>query len=101
MDGSTQPFSILKLSAAGKLPLKGAPYSHNRERMCIHAVQFKESQKMRHDMKNHLANIRSLIDSAEMADTVTLLDKIAENVYYARAEMIDTENSIADAIILS
>ena len=56
---------------------------------------------MRHDMKNHLANIRSLIDSAEMADTVTLLDKIAENVYYARAEMIDTENSIADAIILS
>ena len=32
-----------ELSAAGKLPLKGAPHSHNGERLRIHAVQFKRA----------------------------------------------------------
>lgn len=69
------------------------------------AVQQRNSEnvkKIRHDMKNHLSNIRSLIDSGEIAGAIHLLDKAAENVNLIQAEeIINTGNKFVDAIILS
>lgn len=72
-----------------------------QEQIAVQQQNNEKVRKLRHDMKNHLANIRSLIDSGEIAAAVTLLDNTAENVNNAKAEMIDTGNSFVDAIILS
>lgn len=72
-----------------------------QEQIAVQQQNNEKVRKLRHDMKNHLANIRSLIDNGEIADAVTLLDKTAENVNNAKAEMIDTGNSFVDAILLS
>ncbi len=72
-----------------------------QEQIAVQQQNNEKVRKLRHDMKNHLANIRSLIDRGEISDAVTLLDKTAENVNNAKAEMIDTGNSFVDAIILS
>lgn len=72
-----------------------------QEQIAVQQQNNEKVRKLRHDMKNHLANIRSLIDSGEIAAAVTLLDNTAENVNNAKAEMIDTGNSFVDAILLS
>lgn len=72
-----------------------------QEQIAVQQQNSEKTNKIRHDMKNHLTNIRSLIDSGEIAAAVTLLDNTAENVNNAKAEMIDTGNSFVDAIILS
>lgn len=72
-----------------------------QEQIAVQQQNNEKVRKLRHDMKNHLANIRSLIDSGEIAAAVTLLDNTAENVNNTKAEMIDTGNSFVDAILLS
>lgn len=72
-----------------------------QEQIAVQQQNSEKTNKIRHDMKNHLTNIRSLIDSGEIAAAVTLLDNTAENVNNAKAEMIDTGNSFVDAILLS
>lgn len=72
-----------------------------QEQIAVQQQNNEKVRKLRHDMKNHLANIRSLIDNGKIAAAVTLLDNTAENVNNAKAEMIDTGNSFVDAIILS
>lgn len=72
-----------------------------QEQIAVQQQNSEKTNKIRHDMKNHLTNIRSLIDSGEIAAAVTLLDNTAENVNNTKAEMIDTGNSFVDAIILS
>lgn len=72
-----------------------------QEQIAVQQQNSEKTNKIRHDMKNHLTNIRSLIDSGKIAAAVTLLDNTAENVNNAKAEMIDTGNSFVDAILLS
>lgn len=72
-----------------------------QEQIAVQQQNSEKTNKIRHDMKNHLTNIRSLIDSGEISAAVTLLDNTAENVNNAKAEMIDTGNSFVDAILLS
>lgn len=72
-----------------------------QEQIAVQQQNNEKVRKLRHDMKNHLANIRSLIDNGKIAAAVTLLDNTAENVNNAKAEMIDTGNSFVDAILLS
>lgn len=84
-----------------KLFLLENNFSTLQEQIAVQRQNNEKVRKLRHDMKNHLANIRSLIDNGEIADAVTLLDKTAENVNNAKAEMIDTGNSFVDAILLS
>ncbi len=84
-----------------KLFLLENNFSTLQEQIAVQQQNNEKVRKLRHDMKNHLANIRSLIDNGEIADAVTLLDKTAENVNNAKAEMIDTGNSFVDAILLS
>lgn len=76
-------------------------FSTLQEQIAVQQQNNEKVRKLRHDMKNHLANIRSLIDNGKIAAAVTLLDNTAENVNNAKAEMIDTGNSFVDAILLS
>lgn len=84
-----------------KLFLLENNFSTLQEQIAVQQQNNEKVRKLRHDMKNHLANIRSLIDRGEISDAVSLLDKTAENVNNAKAEIIDTGNSFVDAIILS
>lgn len=72
-----------------------------QEQIAVQQQNNEEVRKLRHDMKNHLANIRSLIDNGEITDAITLLDKAAENVNLVRNEVINTGNSFVDAILLT
>ena len=76
-------------------------FSALQEQIAVQQQNSEKTKKIRHDMKNHLTNIRSLIDGGETTAAVSLLDKIAENVNNATAELIDTGNSFVDAILLS
>lgn len=72
-----------------------------QEQIAVQQQSNENVRKLRHDMKNHLANIRSLIDSGDVKNAITLLDKTAENVNNAKTQMIDTGNGFVDAILLS
>lgn len=72
-----------------------------QEQIAVQQQNSENVRKLRHDIKNHLANIRSLIDRGEITDAVTLLDKTAENVSLVRNEVINSGNSFVDAILLS
>lgn len=84
-----------------KLFLLENNFSTLQEQIAVQQQNSEIIRKLRHDMKNHLANIRTLIDNGEISDAVTLLDKTAENVNNAKAEMLNTGNSFVDAILLS
>lgn len=84
-----------------KLFLLENNFSALQEQIAVQQQSSENVRKLRHDMNNHLANIRSLIDNGEISDAVTLLDKTAENVNNAKAEMLNTGNSFVDAILLS
>lgn len=84
-----------------KLFLLENNFSTLQEQIAVQQQNSDNARKLRHDMKNHLANIRSLIDNGEIAGAVTLLDKAAENVNIVRSDVINTGNSFVDAIILS
>ncbi len=73
-----------------------------QEQIAVQQQNSENVKKIRHDMKNHLSNIRSLIDCGEITDAVKLLDNAAENVNITQAgEMVNTGNNFVDAIILS
>ena len=72
-----------------------------QEQIALQQQNNSNIKKIRHDMKNHLINVRTLIDNGEIADAVALLDKTAENVNHVHAEVIKTGNSFVDAILLS
>ena len=73
-----------------------------QEQIAVQQQNSENVKKIRHDIKNHLINIRSLIDSGEITDAVRLLDKAAENVNLTQSgEMVNTGNNFVDAIILS
>lgn len=72
-----------------------------QEQIALQQQNNSNIKKIRHDMKNHLINVRTLIDNGEIADAVALLDKTAENVNHVHTEVINTGNSFVDAILLS
>ncbi len=71
------------------------------EQIIVQKQNSEKTKKIRHDMKNHLTNIRFLIDSGELSAAVSLLDQAADNVKNTKSETIDTGNSFVDAILLS
>lgn len=84
-----------------KLFLLENNYSALQEQIAVQQQSSENVRKLRHDMKNHLANIRSLIDNGKISDAVTLLDKTAENVNLVQTEEINTGNNFVDIILLS
>lgn len=76
-------------------------FSALQEQIAVQQQSSENVRKLRHDMNNHLANIRSLIDSGEIASAAELLDKTAENVNHIQTESLSTGNSFVDAILLS
>ena len=85
-----------------KLFLLENNFSTLQEQIAVQQQNNENVRKIRHDMKNHLSNIRSLIDSGEITDAVKLLDKAADNTNLTqKGEIINTGNNFVDAIILS
>lgn len=84
-----------------KLFLLENNFSTLQEQIAVQQQSSENVRKLRHDMNNHLANIRSLIDSGVIAGAAELLDKTAEKVNRIQTESINTGNSFADAILLS
>lgn len=75
-----------------------------QEQIAVQQQNSENVKKIRHDIKNHLINIRSLIDCGEITDAVKLLDKAAENLNPTKAQaggIVNTGNNFVDAIILS
>lgn len=58
-------------------------------------------KKIRHDIINHLTNVRSLISLNEIDEAVRLLDETALKTENAVLEIVNTGNRIADAVIMS
>lgn len=84
-----------------KLFLLENNFSTLQEQIAVQQQNNDNFRKLRHDMNNHLANIRSLLDSGEIAGAAELLDKTAEKVNHIQTESINTGNSFVDAILLS
>ncbi len=85
-----------------KLFLLENNFSTLQEQIAVQQQNSENVRKIRHDIKNHLSNIRSLIDSGEITDAVKLLDKVADNANLTQVgEIINTGNNFVDAIILS
>lgn len=71
------------------------------EQIIVQKQSSEKTKKIRHDMKNHLTNIRFLIDSGETTAAMSLLDQVTDNVNKIVSETIDTGNSFVDAVLLS
>lgn len=71
------------------------------EQIIVQKQNSEKTKKIRHDMKNHLTNIRFLIDSGETTAAMSLLDQVTDNVNKIVSETIDTGNSFVDAVLLS
>ncbi|MBD9062240.1 MAG: GHKL domain-containing protein, partial [Ruminococcaceae bacterium] len=71
------------------------------EQIIVQKQNSEKTKKIRHDMKNHLTNIRFLIDSGETTAAMSLLDQVTDNVKKIVSETIDTGNSFVDAVLLS
>lgn len=84
-----------------KLFLLENNFNSLQEQIAVQQQNSEKTNKIRHDMKNHLTNIRSLIDSGKIAAAVSLLDQAADNVKNTKSETIDTGNNFVDAILLS
>ena len=84
-----------------KLFLLENNFSALQEQIAVQQHNNETIQKTRHDIKNHLANIRSLLDNGEISDAVALLNETSEKVYNEKSETIDTGNNFVDAILLS
>lgn len=84
-----------------KLFLLQNNYNTLQEQIAVQQQNSDNIKKIRHDMKNHLTNIRILIDNGELTNAIALLDKTVENINYTQTETINTGNSFVDAILLS
>lgn len=84
-----------------KLFLLESNFSSLQEQIAVQQQNSENMKKLRHDMKNHLSNIRTLIERGEPENAAALLDQTAESVNIASTEVVDTGNSFADVILLS
>ena len=84
-----------------KLFLLESNFSSLQEQIAVQQQNSENMKKLRHDMKNHLSNIRTLIERGEPENAAALLDQTAESVNIASTEAVDTGNSFADVILLS
>ena len=84
-----------------KLFLLENKFNSLMEQIIVQKQNSEKTKKIRHDMKNHLTNIRFLIDSGETTAAMSLLDQVTDNVKKKVSETIDTGNSFVDAVLLS
>ena len=75
-------------------------YAAINEKLSVQLENNQKLHKIRHDIKNHLLNIRSLIDRNQVNDAVQLLNQVigqTENISVGITQT--TGNSIIDAVI--
>lgn len=77
-------------------------YNNLQEQIEYQRQNEEKFRKLRHDMINHLSNIRTMISSGDSASAVELLDKTAEKVEQTLSDkVVNTGNKIINAILLS
>ncbi len=84
-----------------RLLLLETNYDYFKEQLVLQNENAQTLRKIRHDILNHLTNIRSLISLNEIDDAVRLLDETALKTEKAGLEAVNTGNRIADAVIMS
>lgn len=76
-------------------------YNYFLEQLVLQNENARTLKKIRHDIINHLTNIRSLIALNEINEAVRLLDETALKTENAALEIVNTGDRIADAVIMS
>ena len=77
-------------------------YINLQEQIEFQRQNDERSRKLRHDMLNHLTNVRTLIEGGETASAVQLLERTSEKIIHTLPDrVINTGNKIVDAILLS
>ena len=77
-------------------------YNNLQEQIEFQRQNDEKARKLRHDMLNHLTNVRTLIEGGETSSAVQLLDRTSENIAHTLPDkIINTGNKIVDAILLS
>ena len=77
-------------------------YNNFQEQIEYQRQNDERSQKLRHDMLNHLTNVKTLIECGELSSAVQLLDRTSEDIVHTLPDkVINTGDKIVDAILLS
>ena len=84
-----------------KLFLLESNFNLLQEQIAVQKQNIEGFHKLRHDMKNHIANVRSLIEKGNIQEALLLLGKT--DSAYENIKLIDLNsgNSFVDAILLS
>lgn len=84
-----------------RLLLLETNYSYFQEQLVLQNENAQILKKIRHDIVNHLTNVRSLISLNEIGEAVRLLDETALKTENTTLDIVNTGNHIVDAIIMS
>ena len=84
-----------------RLLLLEANCNYFQEQLALQSENAQILKKIRHDIINHLTNVRSLISLNEIGEAARLLDDTALKTENAVPEIVNTGNRIADAVIMS
>lgn len=77
-------------------------YNNLQEQINVRKHNEEQVRKLRHDMQNHLQNIKTLLESGESDSAVRLLEQAAGNLASALPERtFNTGNKFIDAILFS
>lgn len=84
-----------------RLLLLETNYSYFQEQLVLQNENAQILKKIRHDIINHLTNVRSLISLNEIGEAVRLLDETALKTENTVLDIVNTGDCIADAVIMS
>ena len=85
-----------------KLLMLENSYNNLQEQIEYQRQNDERFRKLRHDMLNHLTNVRTLIEDGETASAVKLLERTSENIIHTLPDkVINTGNKVVDAILIS
>lgn len=83
-----------------KMFILKSTYNSIEENIAIQRQNAESLKKVRHDINNHLINVRVLIKKGDIDNAVSLLDKVAEQTKdITVSENISTGNSVVDAVV--
>lgn len=96
-------FSVIceKVQRRKRRRLSEKSYDQFREQMITQNESTLALQKFRHDIVNHLIDIRALIAANDIGSALTLLDETARKAEEAWSERLSTGDPIADVVITS
>lgn len=84
-----------------RLLLLETNYSYFQEQLALQNENAQTLRKIRHDIINHLTNVRTLISLNEIGEAVRLLDETALKTENTAVDIVNTGSRIADVVIMS